>query len=91
MSTKHLMSAAAMDLKRMAIGYHRGSIQMGDLFYGEARKCIGQLEYSSLKPYMQKKIDEILELSHEADKNKKAELALMYSTIVQNYCLKYCS
>ena len=83
MKNKQILGALAMDLKRVAIGYHRGSIIMGDRFFIEAIKRKNEIEKDSLKPYLAKLLNDMEKLKSQ-DKNKAAEDALLYSTLFQN-------
>lgn len=86
MENKIVLSSLAMDLKRVAIGLHRRSYIMADRFLHEARKRKEEVDRSALLPYMQEIIKRIDGLSTR-DNLHKAEDALMYSTLIQNYVL----
>ena len=73
-----------MDLKRVAIGYHRGSTSMADRFLKEALKRRDEIHYNSVKPYLNKLLQSLDSFAQEKDVQKKAEKALMYSTLFQN-------
>jgi len=83
MKNKQILGALAMDLKRVALGYHRGSITMGDRFFQEAIKRRNELDDKSLKPYLVKLLTDMEKLKNE-NKDKTAENALLYSTLFQN-------
>jgi hypothetical protein len=83
MNNKQILGALAMDLKRAALGYSRGSILMADRFLQEALKRRSELNSENLKPYLVTFLDKIKELKKE-EKDKVAEDALLYSTIFQN-------
>ena len=72
-----------MDLKRVAIGYFRGSTTMSERFFKEAIKRRDELDNSSLKPYLVRFLNNIDNLKNEENK-KAADDALLYSTIFQN-------
>jgi len=72
-----------MDLKRVALGYFRGSSTMAEMFFEEALKRRNEIDSASLKPYLVKFLNKMENLNKE-EKNKAAENALMYSTIFQN-------
>ena len=78
------LSSLAMDLKRVALGYHRGSNVMGERFLSEALKRKTEVDVSVVKPYVKKLLEKIEFLVNEKDKQKLAEDALMYSTLFQN-------
>src|SRR3989344_5672613 len=71
-------------------GGSKESDKIAARFYGEAIERINELDNQSIKPYLRKHIQSVINLKNQKDIRKKAEDALMYSTIVQNYCLKYC-
>ena len=85
MENKQILGALAMDLKRIALSLHRGSTTVASKFVEEAEKRMNEVDRSRLLPYMRETLKKIQStLSHE-DMDKKAEDALMYSAIVQNY------
>ena len=84
---KQIISALAMDLKRMALGLHRGSFAMATRFMEEATRRIEEVDKSNLLPYMKNVLVKIQYTLSIQDKDKKAEDFLMYSTILQNYVL----
>lgn len=77
-----------MDLKRVALGLHRGSISMAERFMEEALKRKRELDIKSLKPYLQKLIFKMEDSLKHNDNERKSEDALMYSTLFQNASLK---
>ncbi|OGE18866.1 hypothetical protein A3D83_04530 [Candidatus Daviesbacteria bacterium RIFCSPHIGHO2_02_FULL_41_10] len=84
---KLIIESLAMDLKRVALGLHRGSFVMADRFKDEALKRGSELENQELGSYIKK----ILERTKEAllyQKPDSAEDILMYSTLFQNFALK---
>ena len=87
MNNKIVLESLALDLKRISLGYHRGSIKMADRFYEEALKRRDETDMSQLKPYMQKVLKNIQKLLD--DKSRTAEDAQMLSTLVQNYATQY--
>ena len=87
MKNKEALSALAMDLKRLALGLHRGSFATAKTFTEEAGKRIEEVDQTSLLPYMKHVLSNIQSTLANKNSNKKAEDALMYSTIVQNYVL----
>lgn len=86
MENKKVLSALAMDLKRVALGLHRKSYGMAERFFVEAMRRKEEVNQSELLPYMQKIIERIGLLTH-LNNEQKAEDALMYSTRIQNYVL----
>ena len=88
MNNKLILESLAMDLKRIALGLQRGSISMAERFIKEALKRKNELDIKSLKPYVQKLIGRMEDSLKGKDHQKKAEDALMYSTLFQNAALK---
>lgn len=82
------LSSLAMDLKRVALGYHRGSIVMANRFLEEALKRKSEIDTESVKPYIKRLLNKLDSLYEEKDKDRVAEDALMYSTLFQNASLK---
>ena len=82
------LSSLAMDLKRVALGIHRGSLTMAERFTQEAMKRKQGTDTTTLKPYMQSIIEKLEDTLSSSDLGKKAEDSLMYSTLIQNYVLK---
>lgn len=80
---KRQLGDLSLDLKRVAIGYNRGSIRMAERFFEEALKRRDELDRKKVKPYLVKFILEMDNINRE-NMEKAAEDALMYSTIFQN-------
>lgn len=78
MSNKYILESLASDLKRVALGLHRGSGTMAQKFLDEALKRRSELKTEAIAPY-------IKNLLNLLDKNIDADDALMYSTLIQNY------
>lgn len=78
------LSSLAMDLKRAALGYHRGSINTGQRFLKEAMMRKNEIDPTTVKPYVTKLLKKLDILEHEKDSIRIAEDALMYSTLFQN-------
>lgn len=83
MKNNQILGALALDLKRVAIGYFRGSNKMAKRFYEEALKRKEELDNRDLKPYLIKFLNRLENLKKEGGA-KAAEDALLYSTIFQN-------
>lgn len=84
---KIIVESLAMDLKRVALGLHRGSNTMANRFRQEALKRSEELENQSLDGYLEKLVrmtKRVLKRSGE----RTAEDALMYSILFQNFALK---
>ncbi|MBP9691255.1 hypothetical protein KBD81_04205 [Candidatus Woesebacteria bacterium] len=86
MDNKFILSSLAMDLKRVALGIHRGSHKTAERFYEEALKRKQEVNQESLVPYMQKILHNV-EMLQNIPEDRRAEDALMYSTRIQNYVL----
>lgn len=78
MNNKYILESLASDLKRVAMGLHRGSDKMAQRFLEEALKRKNEVEIKFVSPYIQRILSRL-------DKNVDAEKALMYSTLIQNY------
>ncbi len=83
MNNKIIFGALAMDLKRVALGYHRGSDAMAERFFEEALLRRNELDLQTVRPYLVK-ILQNLENIKKQNKEKSAEDALLYSTLFQN-------
>jgi len=83
MKNNQILGALALDLKRVAIGYFRGSNIMADKFYEEALKRRKELDNKNLKPYLVNVLNKLDNLKKQ-QKIRVAEDALLYSTILQN-------
>lgn len=84
---KIIIESLAMDLKRVALGLHRGSYAVADRFKEEALKRESELENQQIDEYLMK----ILKRTKQVLLNRNdpcAEDILMYSTLFQNYSLK---
>lgn len=84
---KIALSSLAMDLKRVALGYHNGSVIIANRFFDEALRRRGEIDQSTVKPYLKNLLSKLDEIKVEKDIQKKAEDALMYSTLFQNAAL----
>lgn len=78
------LASLAMDLKRVALGYHRGSVKTAKIFLGEAFKRRDEIDKTTLKSYLKKLLVKIESLRSSNDFQKTAEDALMYSILFQN-------
>lgn len=88
-TTKVALESLSMDLKRVALGYYRGSDTMAKRFSEEALKRKEEVDSNMIKPYVVKLL-QTMETSLQQENTKRiAEDALMYSTLFQNYTLKY--
>lgn len=85
MSTKEALESLSLDLKRVALGYHRGSDKMAKRFCEEAMKRKEEINYSEVKPYIQKLLNSMDSQLNQEDKSKVAEDSLLLSIMFQNY------
>ncbi len=83
MKNKAILGAMAMDLKRAALSYYRGSDAIAERFLEEALKRKNEVDINSVKPYVAKRLNELENIKKE-NNEKAAEDALLYSTIFQN-------
>ncbi len=84
MNNKIPLESMVMDLKRVALGYHRNSLVMAQRFYEEALKRRQELDLTTIKPYMHPIFEKIGTMKKQSNE-KIAEDALMYSILIQNY------
>lgn len=85
---KIVLSSLAMDLKRAALGYHRGSVVMANRFLEEALKRKKEVNEKPTKPYIKKILADLEKIRNKKDLKDIAEDTLMYSTLLQNASLK---
>lgn len=78
MKNKFILESLASDLKRVAIGKQRGSNSMANRFLEEAIKRKNEVDLKTVDEYIKK-------LLNNLNNNMRADDALMYSTIIQNY------
>lgn len=83
MNNKQVLGALALDLKRAALGYFRGSTFMAERFFQEALKRRKEIDNQNLNPYLIKFLNDMEKLKKE-ERTRAAEDALLYSTIFQN-------
>lgn len=83
---KLLVESLAMDLKRVSLGYYRGSNIMAKRFKEEALKRSAELEKQDLNIYL-KKLLLRTKKALNCNEERTAEDILMYSTLFQNFAL----
>lgn len=88
MNNKIALESLAMDLKRVALGYHRNSLIMAKRFYEEALARKKEIDTTSLKPYVRELLNKI-DLLQSNENAIIADDALMLSTLLQNYTRTY--
>lgn len=84
---KIVLSSLALDLKRVALGYWRGSNKMAERFLAEAFKRKREIDSTKIRPYLKNLLTNFDKIKLEKDEKRKAEDALMYSTLFQNASL----
>lgn len=87
MDNKIILESLASDLKRVAYGLHRGSYHMAERFSQEALKRASEVDKKRVPRYIHNILDNLQSVLNKTDQSRKAEDALMYSTLVQNYVL----
>lgn len=87
MNNKVILGSMAMDLKRVALGYYKGSFKTASIFLEEALKRKEEIKPEGVKPYLRNILNKIGNLK-SLDKQRLAEDALMYSTIIQNAAVR---
>lgn len=88
MDNSQILGALALDLRRVAQGYYRGSEKMAIRFAEEALLRKEELQGVALKPYLHKLLSKLEDMFSEKDHKKLAEDALMYSVLFQNAAVK---
>ncbi len=86
--TETQLASISMDLKRVALGFHRNSNLMANRFSTEVIRRSKEVDMKGLKPYIQKLLGSLEHLLSNNDKKKVAEDALMCSTLLQNSVTK---
>jgi hypothetical protein len=85
MNNKIALESLVMDLKRVALGYHRGSLKMASRFSEEALKRKNEIDVTNVKPYIKTLLTSLDTILTNKDPNKIADDTLMTSTLLQNY------
>ncbi len=88
MNNKIILESLASDLKRVALGIHRGSFSMAERFSDEALKRKQEVNMQLNAGYITRLLNQLETLLSSSDSMQKAENALMYSTLLQNYAQK---
>lgn len=86
-STYISLSSLAMDLDRVSIGLYRKSDKTAERFIQEALMRKKEIDMNEVKPYIKDLLEKMEIALLSEDKGKKAEDALMYSTLFQNAAL----
>lgn len=90
MNNKIILESLSMDLLRVAKGLNRGSDKMAERFCEEALLRKNEVKQNEIKPYLKKILLAMEKSLKSTDKEKKAEDALMYSTVIRNYSQTFC-
>jgi hypothetical protein len=90
MNNKIIIESLSMDLLRVALGYHRGSVKMASRFVEEANKRINEVDKTTIKPYFKKVLNQLPQALSQKNSEDIAEDALMYHTLCKNYAKHYC-
>lgn len=90
MKNKIILESLASDLKRVALGLHRGSFKMAQRFRDESLKRSREVDISDLPEYMQSILFQVKQSLQNIHSCRAAEDALMYSTLIQNYVGTIC-
>ncbi len=88
MNINQTLGSLALDLKRVAQGYYRGSEIMAARFAKEAKARKEELRNAELKPYLRNLLSGMDDILKQRDHKKLAEDALMYSVLFQNAAVK---
>lgn len=88
MENKIALSSLALDLKRIAIAYQRGSDKMAERFIQETKRWVKKVDIHNTPKYIQKLIQKLNNIFDNTDKTRVVEDSLMYSTLFQNYSLQ---
>ena len=91
MKNKIAIESLSMDLLRISLGYHRGSLSMAKRFTSEALMRCSEVKTSELRPNFVRILNKIPTVLSGSDYSKISEDALMYSTLCKNYAKKYLS
>jgi len=82
MKNKITLESMAMDLKRVALGYHNNSLRVAKRFHREAIARKNEINLKEVKPYLRLVL-------RKTEKVNTPDEALMLSTLIQNYTRKY--
>jgi len=91
MNNKIILESLSMDLLRVAKGLYRGSDRMAERFLEEALLRKNEVKQNEIKPYLKRILIAMEKSLKSTDKEKKAEDALMFSTLIRNYSQTFCS
>lgn len=87
MSNKQILEALSSDLKRVSLGWQRGSQAMANRFLAEAIKHKNEINTRTVDGYINTLLSRLALL--KKNKERIAEDALMYSVLLRNYAQKH--
>jgi hypothetical protein len=90
MNNRIVIESLSMDLLRVALGYHRGSVKMALRFSEEAQKRITEINTSQVTPHFAGILKKLPTALSQNDTDDIAEDALMYHTLCKNYAKHFC-
>jgi hypothetical protein len=85
MNNRILLQSIALDLKRVAIGHHSGSVKMANRFLQEALKRNAELDTTYLTKTVRRLTEKMIDLKKETDPNQLAEDALLLSILFLSF------
>jgi hypothetical protein len=85
MKQKILIESLAMDLLRVALGLHRGSVKMADRFKQEALERYREINEDPIEDAYLENLLMKMKSVLESKKKDKHEDILMYSILFQNF------
>jgi hypothetical protein len=86
MSDSQLLLDISGDLKRVALGLHRGALSMADKFTREARHKLSRLNKNEKN--IHRLVTDLEEILNHTKLNIRAEGALMYSNLFRHRGLR---
>ncbi|MDP3998499.1 MAG: hypothetical protein Q8P89_02690 [bacterium] len=89
--TLNSLASLAMDLKRASLGFSRGSNLMAQKFLEEAIRRKQEISPDQIDSYIKKILAKLPDIFGGKDDSKKAEDALMYGVLLQNYVVTHSS
>ena len=87
MDIKILTQSLSMDLLRVALGLHRGSLKMAERFKQESQKACNEITRKNPNQDLSRLLNKTQAVLARDDEHV-AEDALMYSTLLRNFALK---
>jgi hypothetical protein len=81
------LAALSMDLKRVALALYAHSDKVADRFIHESLEKKNRIDVTALRPHVRRLLTNLDTVLAQKDKEKLAEDALLYSTLLQNAAL----